>query len=229
VTAAAFLFALQIGDSALPTGRFSHSYGLEEIVTREPKLEESALAELIESMVVEIVAPLDGVALATAHRLSGAGDLDGLLALDRAVGPRKITPASRRSSAACGRRLAALSPSLTDDRTVALFIGQVAVGRSDGNLAVVEGIVARALGIGIEEAVLLELRGASWALISAALRLGLISAARAQVVAASLVPALCDALEVALALPVEDMRAVGPELDIAVMRHDRREGRLFAT
>ena len=41
--------------------------------------------------------------------------------------------------------------------------------------------------------------------------------------------ALLDALNVALSLPVEDMRAVGPELDIAAMRHDRREGKLFAT
>jgi urease accessory protein len=229
MTSSAFLFALQLGDSALPTGRLSHSYGLEEFLAREPKLEEAALAEVVQSMLVEIVAPLDGVALAKAHGLAAPGNLDGLLALDGAVTARKITPASRHSSAACGRRLAALAPSLTVDRTTALLAGQIQAGRADGNLAVVEGVLASALGIGLEEAVLLELRGTSGALVSAALRLGRISATRAQVLAASLVPTLCDALEVALSLPVEDMRAVGPELDIAAMRHGRREGRLFAT
>jgi urease accessory protein len=229
MTPSAFLFALQLGDSALPTGRFSHSYGLEEILAREPQLKEGALTEVLESMLLEIVAPLDGVAVAEAHRLAAAGDVDGLVALDEAVTARKITPASRRSSAACGRRLATLAPSLAQDRTAALFAGQVASGRSDANLAVVEGVLARALGIGREEAVLLELRGTLAALVSATLRLGRISASRAQVVAASLVPTLCDALEVALSLPVEEMRAVGPELDIAAMRHSRRDGRLFAT
>jgi urease accessory protein len=229
VTASAFLFALQLGDSALPTGRFSHSYGLEELLAREPELEERALAEVVESMLLEVVAPLDGVAVAEAHRLASARDVGGLLSLDKAVTARKITPSSRRSSTTCGRRLATLAGSLTDDRTSALYAAKVSEGLADGNLAVVEGVLARALCLSQEEAVLLELRSVSAALLSAAVRLARISASRAQAVAASLVPTLCDALEIALSLGSGEMRAVGPELDLAAMRHDRREGRLFAT
>ena len=229
MTSASFLFAFQLGDSALPTGRFAHSHGLEELVASEPELSEAELVELIESTLLEIVAPLDGVAVAEAHRLVGISDLDGLLALDATVTARKITPASRQASTTCGRRLAVLAASLTSEPTALLLSKHVVARRSNGNLAVVEGTLAGALGLGREEAVLLELRAASTGLLSAALRLGRISAIRAQALAASLVPTLCAALEIACEVTAAEMRAVGPGLDLAAMRHTRREARLFAT
>jgi urease accessory protein len=125
--------------------------------------------------------------------------------------------------------LAVLSSVLTDDKTMAAFAEQIDAGRSDGNLAVVEGALSFALDIGVEEAVLLELRGTAVALLSAALRLGRISATRAQALAASLVPTLDRALDIALVLPIEEMRAVAPELEVAAMSHDRRDARLFAS
>jgi urease accessory protein len=69
----------------------------------------------------------------------------------------------------------------------------------------------------------------STAFLSAALRLGRISASRAQIIATKLVPIQCAGLEVALSVAVPDMRAVGPEFDLAAMHHSQREGRLFAT
>jgi urease accessory protein len=225
----AFLFALQLGDSGLPTGRFSHSYGLEELLGTERLGDAEALAELVESVVLEAAAPLDGVAVAEAHRLSGVGDVGGLRELDRAVTARKLTPSTRRASTACGGRLAALTKSLTNDPTCVRFAQVVGARDSDGNLAVVEGALARALDIGLEEAILLELRGTSVALLSAALRLGKISALKAQAIAAALIPTLADGLEIALALTPDEMRAVVPELDIAAMSHGRRDARIFAT
>jgi urease accessory protein len=225
----AFLFALQLSDSALPTGRFAHSYALEEFVTREPELGEQELQELVETMLVEVVAPLDGVALAEAHRLSGRADVEALIALDHAVTARKITPSSRHASTTCGRRLAALVPTLTADKTASTLVEHIARGAADGNIAVVEGVVTRALGIDSAEAVLIELRAASGAMLSAAVRLGRISASRSQALATALVPTLCSALEVVAGLEPTEMRAVGPELDLASIWHGNRDGKLFVT
>lgn len=228
MTRAAFLFALQLGDSALPTGRFSHSYGLEELLAQET-VAEDAVVELVESVVLHVVAPLDAVALAEAHRLAAHAEVEDLHRVDSAVTARKLTPSSRHASTACGRRLAVLSQSLTSDETCDRFAEDVAAGRSDGNLAVVEGVVACALAIDLEEAILLELRGTAVALLSAALRLGKISALRAQAMLAALVPTLTEGLEIALRLSVDEMRSVAPELDIAAMSHGRRDARIFAT
>ncbi len=224
-----FLYALQLGDSALPTGRFSHSHGLEEILRGDETITDSGVAEIVEAIVLEVVAPLDGVAVAEAHRLAAARDASGLRALDRAVTIRKITPSSRYASTACGRRLAVLASVVTGDLTMTDLAEHIEARRSDGNLAVVEGTLSHALDITLEEAVLLELRGTSAALLSAALRLGRISATQAQLVAASLVPALSEGVDIALALTTESMRAVAPELDVAAIRHKTRDARVFAT
>jgi len=229
VTREAFLFALQLGDSTLPTGRFSHSYGLEALVAQDTVNDEETIAELVESVVLEVVAPLDGVALAEAHRLSALRDVECLRSLDRSVTARKLTPSSRHASTSCGRRLAALSKSLTSDEICRHFAEEVGAGHSDGNLAVIEGVLAHALDIGLEQAILLELRGTSAALVSAALRMGKTSALRAQAITAALVPTLREGLEIALGLSVEEMRAAAPELDIAAMSHTRRDARIFAT
>jgi urease accessory protein UreF len=66
-------------------------------------------------------------------------------------------------------------------------------------------------------------------LLSAALRLGRISATETQMLAASLVPTLSEGVDIALTLTAERMRAVAPELDVAAMSHRRREARVFAT
>ena len=227
--ATAFLSALQLSDSAFPIGRFAHSYGLEELLSTDATMDESTIVELVESIVLEAVAPLDGVAVAWAHRLAAENDLAGLLALDRAVTIRKITPSSRRASTACGRRLAALVPLLTKVDTMVALADHINARDSDGNLAIVEGALAQAFSIGLEEAVLLELRGTAVTLLSAALRLGRISATQAQAAAITLAPALSEGLSIALVLPVEAMRSVAPELEIAAMTHDRRDAKLFAT
>ncbi len=139
---------------------------------REPDLGEPALLEFAETMLLEVVAPLDGVAIAEAHRLVGLGGIAEVVALDRAVTVRKVTPSSRHASSACGRRLAALVPELTENQSACEFARTVADGVTDGNLAIVEGALAQAFGIGVEEAVLLELRATSAALLSAASEAG---------------------------------------------------------
>ena len=188
--ARALLAALQLGDGALPVGRFVHSYGLESWLAAHPDADEDELAALVEAVVTEAVAPLDGVAVAHAHR---APDAAALAALDAAVTARKLTEPARAASEACGRRLAALASELTGDPLVAAHAAAVRAGTSAGNLAVVEGTLARALGVPLAHAVLLELRGAAAGLLSAAVRLGRLSPVRAQVRLLGLAPALAAA------------------------------------
>jgi urease accessory protein len=224
--APSLLAALQLGDSGLPIGRFVHSHGLEAWLEAHPAAGEAELAELVESAVTESVGPLDGVLLALAHR---SGDHASLTRLDRALSARKLTAPARRASQSCGRQLAALVPQLTADAPANAYAASVRDGRTDGNLAIVEGALARAMGLGTGDAVLLELRGAAGGLLSAAVRLGRLDPLRAQAVLRALAPALGRAADDALTATLDDARTTVPELEIRALAHRRRDARMFAT
>jgi urease accessory protein len=221
------LAAVQLADSALPIGRFVHSHGLEAWLRDHPNASDAALAELVAAVVCEGVAPLDGAVVAHAHR---ARSVERLTLLDQTLTARKLSPSSRSASHACGRKLAAIGPKLVaGDVLVSELAGLVEQRRTDGNLAVVEGTLARAMGLSPLEATVLELRSAAASLLSAAVRLGAMSPTAAQTIIARLAPVLTSAAELALTLGLEELRSVMPELELYALAHSRAEARLFST
>jgi urease accessory protein len=222
-----FLAALQLADSALPIGRYVHSSGLEAWLREHGDVPPETLAQLVQAVVCEAVAPLDGAVLAHAHR---AGSLDELVKLDALLTARKLAPGARRASQMCGRQLAGLGMELAAASSLFVsFAARVRARETNGNLAVVEGSLARALGLSTLDAVLLELRGAATAVLSAATRLNAVSPVRAQIVLASLAPALGTAAENALTLNLDELSSTAPELEMYALSHVRAQARLFAS
>lgn len=223
----AALAMLQLADSALPIGRFVHSHGLEAWLRDHPEPSATQLAELVEAVVCESIAPLDGAVLVWAHR---ARTLDALQDLDRRLTARKLAPGARAASLGCGRQFAALAAQLAmDDALVQQLSAAVQARESDGNLAVVSGTVARALGIAERDAILVELRGAAGALLSAAVRLGALAPTRAQLLMLKLAPALVAAANRARATPVDHLSATAPELELFALAHAHADARLFSS
>ncbi|HEY4824237.1 MAG TPA: urease accessory UreF family protein [Solirubrobacteraceae bacterium] len=222
-----FLAALQLADSALPIGRYVQSSGLEAWLRAHGNVAPDRLEELVEAVVCEAVAPLDGAVVAHAQRASSLGELTELDALLTA---RKLVPSARRASQICGRQLAALAVRLVPGDALVTSLGErVKARETTGNLAVVEGTVARSLGLCDLEAVLVELRSAGAGLLSAATRLNAISPVRAQIAMARLAPSFAAAAEAAVRLELDELSSTAPELEICALAHEHADARMFAS
>jgi urease accessory protein len=224
---ASFLMALQLADSSLPIGRYVHSSGLEGILEELPK-NSAQIAEVVKAVLLHGSGRCEAVAAAHAHRMFSVANIDQLHDVDECLLATKLSVPARNASTSCGRQLAKLALQVWPHEALDPFCREVLL-REAGNLAVVAAAVSASRGIGIEQTVLAELRGTASSLFSAAVRLGRMGSAQAQVHLHQCVPIIVQAAEEALILDLDDMSSTTLELDIAMLQLQRNPLRLFAT
>lgn len=99
---------LQITDSALPIGGYTHSWGLETAIARGLVHDPETLEKWTRRWLRTSLGPLEGVLVASACRAAHAGHSDDLLTLNRMVETSIIAPSIRIASREMGDQLLAL-------------------------------------------------------------------------------------------------------------------------
>ena len=230
-----FLAVLQLADSAFPSGRYTLSYGLETFAQTgrlTTPAEPSALASLLRDYLTLAVAPSEGVALACAHRATGASDglnLDLVARADARLTAVKLSKEARDTSTRTGRALLRVATTVFANPAVTEYAGYVESGRTQGNHAVVLGVVSASLGVSRVESVAGELFAfaASW--VAAAVRLAVTDHGTAQALLYDLHDDIADAAVAAIGKDVADIASYTPLLDVLAMLHEQTELRLFAS
>jgi urease accessory protein len=218
------LRALQHGDSFFPSGGTAFSWGLESLCNDGHLRSADDVHRFLIGQLRHRWASCDRPFLVAAH--SVATDLDAIAALDREIEAMTLPREMREGSARAGGALLTShdrlgTPSAGDYRN------RVRDGQAPGHLPVVQGLLFAALRLDARAASAVSAHLLSVNVVSAALRLSVISHVDAQRILTATRPLIADLLRT----PPPSIAEAGtymPATDAAVMRHEMQAARLFA-
>jgi urease accessory protein len=210
---------LQLADSAFPTGGFAHSSGLEAAWQAGEVPGETALRQFLRDALSQAghgLLPLASAAFEAPGRLA---ELDALCDVFL------VNPVTNRASRVQGRSLLATCARVWDVPPV-LDVQRAADGLH-GHAAPLAGALYGALGVTLDTAQRLVLHTAARAILSAAVRLGIVGPYAAQVMQTAVAGDLDDVLARCANLRDADITQTAPLLDLWQAGHDRLYSRLF--
>jgi urease accessory protein len=217
-------FLLQTSDALFPTGAYAHSLGFEEIVRLGLVKNEASLGAYLREQIIPAQRQHELPYLRFACE---AASLDEWCALDAEISAWKLARESREASAQLGgRRLQALrtiaeTPMLTE------FAEAIEQGRASGHHLVVCGLQARIEGVPLDAALLTYFYQSLAAICAAAMKLIRIGQDGCQRVLRTACREAEAVVRSSGAVAREDAGWFNPLLEIAAMRHERADERLF--
>lgn len=218
---------LQLLDSALPIGAFSHSFGLETLVQEGRVRSADDLRAFCQSTLRAVWAPCDALAIKAVYRWSQPEHHERLWALDALLHTSRASVESREGARKIGKRLLGLGRALHPHLDFEPLERAVQGGRCVGALPTVYGWACHQLGVSLDEAATGYLFSCLNASVNGAVRAMRLGQTDGQRVIAALTPEIERAWAQVKERAPEDFAANAPLLEIAQMRHERLYSRLF--
>jgi urease accessory protein len=211
----------QLVDSALPTGAFAHSLGFETYIERELVFDEGSFGNWLSAFVAQSLTYSDGLAIRFFYEGGDLGELDSLLSAS--LLPRQV----REASVKMGGRLLEIGAEVFPSPALELYRDLVATGRAAGHQPLAFAVVARSLGVPLQEALAAYLFATATSLTQNAVRAIPLGQNAGQRVLRKAHDDVAAAINVIAHLAPDDLGAVTPGLEIAQMRHERQRARMF--
>jgi urease accessory protein len=215
------LAALQLGDSASPSGAFTQSYGLETLVAESAVASAADVEAVLAVHLTQRLARSDLPALLAAHRAAAGEDIALVLTVDAALSAVKMTREERQASARVGARLLTEAERLEPHPIFAAC--------RPTNAAVAFALAGYVTGLSAPESALTYAYGFASALVSASMRLLRIGHGETQAILRRSHALIDRAVADAEAVPWDALCPFAPGLDLGSARHERLPARLFAS
>jgi urease accessory protein len=214
------LAALQLGDSAFPSGAFTQSYGLETLVAERAVSTAVDVEAVLSTHLRHRLAKADLPALLAAHRAAAEDNVDLVLRIDAALTAIKMTREERQASHRMGARL------MTEAMRLA---PHPILESSPQNAALAFALAGLAMGLSARDSAFTYAYSFASSLVSASMRLLRIGHGEAQAVLRRSHPAIEQAVDDADKVPWDALCPYAPRLEMAAARHERLTARLFAS
>jgi urease accessory protein len=218
------LGALQYADSFFPSGSIAFSWGLETLRADGEIVSTEQVAQFLEGQLVHRWASFDAPVLVAAMR--AGGKFDCLADLDDLVEAMTLATELREGSRRAGASLLKVHAGL-GTRGAAEYRQRIAERKARGHLPVVQGLLWNATGLSEEACRAVSAHTLCTGIVGAALRLGMIGHLDAQKILLHMRPVLVKLLRLP-AGHAEELYAYAPHAEIAAMRHEVQDSRLFA-
>jgi urease accessory protein len=221
---------LLLSDSALPTGGFAHSYGLETFIARG----DYDLTALIHSYIALEIGKVDCPAFILAYRAAQKDSFESLCDLDRTVNAVKVPREWREAGTHTGRRLVAVGETIAPytaflaDQLWQDYATAVKSETSPGQYPVVAGLIYQRLGLSIYESALAYLVSVLKNIITTAVKLVPLGQTEGLKLQCSFHPLLAETVKQALQISSSDeLGGFAPEIELAGIQHESLYTRLF--
>jgi urease accessory protein len=218
------LAAFQHADSFFPGGATAFSWGLETLVSDGVIGDAAGVEAYLRAQITHRWSTSDLPMLQAA--LVAHEDETRLIELDHLLDAMSLAARQRLGSTRCGSALLSVHMRLGSAAATS-YRGIVARGAAFGHLPVVQGLVWGEMGLTLPIASAISANSLCQSIVSAAIRLGIASHIDSQLIIGRLRPIITAAVDGDV--PAADQsHAYIPQSEIALMRHEIQDNRLFA-
>lgn len=214
---------LQHADSFFPSGATSFSWGLETLCGEKTITSADELQNFIEGQLRGRWATCELPSLIAAFQAHG--DLKKVAAVDKELHALALAQELREGAQRAGAGLLNTHAKLGTSHAE-LYKKMVKDRTAPGQLSAVQGLLWYGVGLTEYQAAVLSGYSFCTAFVSAAIRLGLIGYVDSQTIIKRMHELISHLISLPL-VPMDQLNAYVPETDIAVMRHETADSRLF--
>jgi urease accessory protein len=212
-----FLSLLQISDSALPIGAYSHSFGFETLV-QEGELNDAFTVERsLKAFLRAQILPTEAAAASLGFRAQKCADLDLFKRLNERLTAMRWTPETLQASLSLGKRLNELAGKLS----INLDLPEMELHH-----CALFGWLSACLDAELEFAAAAYVQSSIFSLVSACVRLIPLGHTEGQRIIASLRAEISRELSSYLSLELEELGGFAPLAEFASVKHEQLYSRL---
>ena len=226
-TSRQLLELLQICDSNFPVGSFSHSYGMETYLRDDMIKDKETFEAYIKVYLKGQFMYTDGLAIRLVYEALNANQLDKLWEIDRQITVQSMARETREGTKKVGQRMLQMILDLYDNDILKNYQERVTKGLSHGHPALVFAIAMYGIGIGEKDAILCHSYSTVSTLVQNGVRAIPLGQKDGQMILRDMGDFLIEMYEEIQGLEEEDFGMTIPGLEIAQMRHEILNFRLF--